>query len=247
MSAGRGRISFGRMNTIITRDRFPVIAVAALAAVTVAAFTQTWYLRWLFELPPLSRAAHLHGIIATLWLGLHFTQAKLIAAHRGALHKKLGVFTACVGALLAVQALNLAIEGVAAGRAPPGRDPLQFLSVPIGTTGMFVLFLAGALLLRKKREWHKRLMLLATTALLIPAAGRLDAMIVIPLGLPRGVIGVWLTGAFVAWAWWHDWRTRGRVHPAYLYGGLLLVASVPLRRWVGMQEWWTPIAQWIVG
>ena len=89
----------------------------------------------------MTRAAHLHGIIATLWLGLHFTQARLIAAHRVALHKRLGIFTACVGALLAVQALHLAIEGVAAGHAPPGRDPLQFLSVPIGTTAMFVLFL----------------------------------------------------------------------------------------------------------
>jgi hypothetical protein len=189
----------------------------------------------------------LHGIIATSWLGLHFTQARLIATHRVALHKKLGIFTACVGALLAVQALNLGIEGVAAGRAPPGRDPLQFLSVPIGTTSMFALFLASALLLRKKREWHKRLMLLATTALLLPAAGRLDSMIMLPLGLPRAVIGLWLTVAFVAWAWWHDWRTRGRVHPALLCGGLLLVASVPLRRWVGMQEWWTPIAHWVVG
>jgi hypothetical protein len=33
------------MNTIITRDRFPVIAVVALAAVTVVAFTRTFYLR----------------------------------------------------------------------------------------------------------------------------------------------------------------------------------------------------------
>ena len=235
------------MNTVITRDRFPVVAVAALAAVTVVAFTKTYYLRWLFELPPLSRAAHLHGILATLWLGLHFTQARLIAAHRVAVHKKLGIFTACVGFVLAYQALGLAIGNVADGRAPPGRNPLQFLSVPIGTTSMFVLFLASALLLRKKREWHKRLLLLATTALLLPAAGRFDSMIMIPLGLPRAVIGLWLTVAFVAWAWWHDWRTRGRIHPAYLYGGLLLVASVPLRRWIGMQDGWTPIAQWIVG
>ena len=235
------------MNTIIARDRFPVIAVAALAAVAVVAFARTYYLRWLFELPPLSRAGHVHGIIATLWLGLHYTQARLIAAHRVALHKKLGIFTACVGALLAIHALHLAFEGVAAGRAPPGRNPLQFLSVPIGTTSMFALFLASALLLRKKREWHKRLMLLATTALLIPVAGRFDSLIMVPLGLPRAVIGLWLTIAFVAWAWWHDWRTRGRVHPALLYGGVVLVISVPLRRWVGMQEWWTPIAQWIVG
>jgi hypothetical protein len=235
------------MNTIITRDRFPVIAVAALAAVTIVAFARTYYLRWLFDLPPLSRAAHLHGIFATLWLGLHCTQARLIAARRVALHRNLGIFTACVGALLAYQALNLAIDNVAAGRAPPGRNPLEFLSVPIGTTGMFVFYLASALLLRGRREWHKRLMLLATMSLLIPAAGRFDSLIMVPLGLPRAIIGLCLTVAFVAWACWHDWRTRGRIHPAFLYGGLLLVVSLPLRRWIGMQEWWLPIAHWIVG
>jgi hypothetical protein len=235
------------MTTAVARDRFPVIAVAALAAVTVMAFAHTYYLRWLFDLPPLSRAAHLHGIFATLWLGLHYSQARLIAAHKVHLHKRLGIFTACVGALLAYQALSLAIANVAAGRAPPGRNPLEFLSVPIGTTSMFVFFLASALALRTKREWHKRLMLLATMALLIPAAGRFDSMIVVPLGLPRGVTGLWLTVAFVAWACWHDWRKRGRVHPAFLYGGALLIASVPLRRWIGMQEWWLPIAHWAVG
>jgi len=235
------------MNTVITRDRFPAIAVVALSAVTIVGFSHTYYLRWLFELPPLSRAAHLHGLIATLWLGLHYAQARLIATHRVAVHKKLGIFTACVGAQLAVQALDLAITGVAAGHAPPGRNPLQFLSVPIGTTSMFVLFLAGALAMRKKREWHKRLMLLATMSLLIPAAGRLDLQFATPLGLPPAFLGLWLTVAFVAWACWHDWRKRGRIHPAFVYGGLLLVASVPLRRWIGMQDWWMPIAHRIVG
>jgi hypothetical protein len=90
-------------------------------------------------------------------------------------------------------------------------------------------------------------MLLATMSLLIPAAGRLDLQFATPLGLPPAFLGLWLTVAFVAWACWHDRRKRGRIHPAYVYGGLLLVASVPLRRWIGMQDWWSPIAQWIVG
>lgn len=242
-----GPNQFRLMNTIIIRDRFPQVAVAALAAVTVIAFARTYYLRVWFDLPPLSRAAHVHGLIATLWLGLHFTQARLIATHNVALHKRLGIFTACVGALLAWQALHLAIEGVAAGRAPPGRNPLEFLSVPIGTTTMFSLFLGTALALRRKREWHKRLMLLATSALLLPAAGRFDSLIMVPLGLPRAVIGFWLTLAFVLWAWTHDWRNYRRIHPAYLYGGIALVVSVPLRRWIGFTDAWQPIAKWLVG
>jgi hypothetical protein len=234
------------MNTTIVRNRFPQLAIAALGAVTVVSFARTYYLKFLFGLPPLTLAAHLHGLIATLWLGLHYTQARLIAAHRVALHKRLGIFTACVGIVLAIHGFHFAIAGVAAGHAPPGRDPLQFLSVPMGTISMFVLFLAGALAMRKKREWHKRLMFLASLTLILPAAGRLDSLIMVPLGLPRAVIGFWLTVAFVAWAWANDWRKLHRIHPAYIYGGLALLASLPARRALGFTAEWPPIAHWLV-
>ena len=235
------------MNTIILRNRFPQVAVVALAAVIVFGFARTYYLRVWFDLPPLSKAAHVHGILATLWLVLHFTQARLIAANAIAVHKRLGIFTASVGFLLAGQAILLAIGGAVAGHGPPGRDPLQFLSVPMGTTSMFTLFLVSALALRRKGDWHKRLMLLASTALLLPAAGRLDSLIMVPLGLPRFILGSGLTLAFVAWAWGNDWRRMGRIHPAYLYGGIALLITIPLRRWIGFTDAWQPVAKWLTG
>jgi ABC-type molybdate transport system permease subunit len=117
----------------------------------------------------------------------------------------------------------------------------------MGTITMFTLFLASALALRKKRDWHKRLMFLASLSLILPAAGRLDSLIMVPLGLPRAVIGFWLTLAFVTWAWANDWRKLRRIHPAYVYGGVALVASVPARRALGFTDAWLPIAQWLTG
>src|SRR6478735_706200 len=76
-----GRIVCGGMNAII-RNRFPAIAVVALSAVMFAGFARTFYLKFLFDLPPLKLAALLHGLLATSWLVLHYTQAKLIAAQR---------------------------------------------------------------------------------------------------------------------------------------------------------------------
>jgi hypothetical protein len=234
------------MNAII-RSRFPAIAVVAVSAVVFIGFARTYYLKFLFDAPPLSVAAQLHGLMATVWLALHYTQARLVAAHRVDVHKRLGIIAAGVGYICAVQALHLGIAGVAAGHAPPGRDPLQFLSVPIGTTFMFASLLTAALALRRKREWHKRLMFLATLALIVPAVGRIDTFLMTPLGLPRAVLAIAVTIAFVAWAWWNDWRKLGRVHPAYLYVGLLLVVSVPLRRAIGFMDWWRPVAEWITG
>jgi hypothetical protein len=235
------------MNTLIARNRFQAVAVAALGAAVFVGFAKTYYFRIFFDMKPLAQAAHLHGIIATVWIGLHYVQARLVAAHRVDIHRRLGIFAACVAALLAVQALSLAIGNAAAGHAPPGRDPIQFMSVSLGTTAMFTLFVGSALALRRKREWHKRLMLLATMTLLVPAMGRLDTQIMQPLGLPRLILAPAVTFAFVAWACAHDWRRLGRVHPAYIVGGILLLVSVPVRRWIGLTDAWLPIARWLVG
>jgi hypothetical protein len=233
------------MNTFIARYRFHAAAVTALAAVLFAGFAKTFYFRIFLDSPPLAQAAQLHGIIATVWVALHYTQARLVAAHRVDLHRRLGIFGAFVAALLAVQAISMAIDNAAAGHGPAGRDPLQFLSVPIGTTTMFTLFVGSALALRRQREWHKRLMLLATMTLLVPAMGRLDAQVMQPLGLPRLVLAPAVTFAFVAWAWVNDWRRIGRVHPAYIVGGIALLVSIPLRRAIGFTDAWLPIARWL--
>ena len=111
---------------------------------------------------------------------------------------------------------------------------------------MFVLFLGAALALRRRREWHKRLMLLATMVLLLPAIGRIDAQVMVPLGLPQAVLGILVTAAFVAWAWVNDWRKYGRIHPAYVYGGIVLLVSLPARRAIGFTDAWLPIARWLI-
>src|SRR4051812_25200838 len=233
------------MNTLISRSRFHAVAVAALAAALFPGFAKTYYFRVFLDSPPLAQPAQLHGIIATSWVALHYTQARLVAAHRADLHRRLGIFGAVLALLLALQAISMAIGNAAAGHGPAGRDPLQFLSVPIGTTTMFALFVGSALALRRKREWHKRLMLLATMTLLVPAMGRLDAQIMQPLGLPRLVLAPAVTFAFVAWAWIYDWRRIGRVHPAYIIGGIALLVSIPLRRSIGFTDAWLPIARWL--
>ena len=235
------------MNTQIARYRFHPAAVAALAAVVFVGFAKTYYFRAFSGLPSLAQPAHVHGLIATVWIALHYTQARLVAAHRVDLHRRLGIFAAFVAALLAVQAISMAVGNAAAGHGPAGRDPLQFLSVPLGTTTMFTLFVGSALALRRQREWHKRLMLLATMTLLVPAMGRLDAQIMQPLGLPRLALAPAVSVGFVAWAWMHDWRRLGRVHPAYIVGGIALIVSIPLRRWIGFTDAWLPIARWLVG
>lgn len=246
MAFGDRSDQLAAMNTTTLRPHFHVFIAASLCVAIIFGFARTYYLRPWFDLPPLTRAAHVHGVLSTLWILLHVTQAKLISIHRVAWHRTLGIVTAIVGFVTFLQAGDFAISAIEAGRAPPGRVPQQFLSVSLGTTFMFGLFLFAGLFMRGRREWHKRFMLLATMVLLLPAIGRFDGLMYLHFGTPRTVLPLAVSAVFVCWAWVHDWRKRGSVHPALLYGGLLLLAAIPFRAWVGTTDAWQPFAEWVL-
>jgi hypothetical protein len=235
------------MNTTVTRNRFPLWAAAAVAVAVIVGFARTYYLRSYFELPPLTRMAHIHGLLATLWIALHYTQARLVAAHRVDLHQRLGIWGVVLGTVITVQAWSFSTTAAILGHAPPGRDALQFLSVSLGTTFMFALFFFSAIAMRRRGEWHKRLMLLASLVLLLPAIGRIDGLLYATFGTPRTVLPFLVTAVFITWACLNDWRKLGRVHPAYLYGGFLLLAAIPFRAWLGTSAAWMPFAKWVTG
>ena len=85
-------------------------------------------------------------------------------------------------------------------------------------------------------------MLLATIALLVPALARLG----LQLKAPGPLLPLAGTIAFVAATWVYDWRAEGRIHPAFLHGGVLLVLSIPVRFLVGGTAAWQRLATWLV-
>lgn len=218
----------------------------ALAAVVFVGFARSFFLRPLFpdHPAPAEPIFTVHGAAFAAWIALLVTQARLIAARRIDLHRRVGT----AGAVLAVLMVVLGVMGaVVAARRPGGFTdvpvpPLQFLAVPLVDVAMFALFVALAIARRRDAQSHKRLMLLATIGITTAAIARLPG--VLPLG-PLAFFG--LTDLFVvAIAVW-DFRTRGRLHPATLWGGLALVASQPLRLVVSGTDPWLAFARWITG
>ncbi len=45
----------------------------------------------------------------------------------------------------------------------------------------------------------------------------------------------------------HDWRGMGRVHPAYIWGGLFAVAMQPIQLAILGTDAWIGFARWLVG
>ena len=134
-----------------------------------------------------------------------------------------------------------AIQGVVRGVGPFGIDPRRFLIVPLFAVGLFAVFVVAGIRARRDPQRHKRLMLLATIALLPPAIARW----VLLLGLGPPVVLAVSTLFLLPLVGW-DLKTRRRLHPATLWGGLLLVVSGPLRLALAQTDGWLVLSDWLV-
>jgi hypothetical protein len=231
-------------------DRIFYSSVAiALALTVVAGFGPTYYFRIMGALPlttlsggPVTVVVHVHATLFTAWVLLFIVQTALIAQHKVALHRRMGVAGAVLAALMVVTGAWAAMKQAARGVAPAGVDPYQFLMIPLSDVLLFGGFVAAALLLRANREAHKRLMLLAYICIVTAAIARLPG--VLPLGAPA-FFG--LSFLFVLAGVIYDRISRGRVHPVYVAGGTMLVLSVPLRLLISGTGMWRQVAHWLVG
>jgi len=227
----------------VRRDRLFYVAMAAAMAVTAfAGFAPTYFLKAWFGTPPLTPLLHVHGLAFTTWLALFATQAALIAGKRPDIHRKLGVAGAVLATVMVGLGVAAAVWSIRAGHTPPGIDPRSFLVLPFFDITLFAGFVAAGLVLRRHPEAHKRLMVLGTVALLGAAIGRIAVNH--GLGLPVAYV---LQDLFVVAGAGYDFHTRRRVHPAYVWGGLIMAASQPLRLVVSQTPLWLAFGDWIKG
>lgn len=250
MSTAAPAKSLPRLPAAGTHDRVFYSAMSVAMALTVLiGFAPTYYWRLLGEAPmatfsgkPMSTVVHLHGALFTGWVLLFIVQTALVAAHRVRLHQKLGIAATVLAAAMIVVGVSTALGAAAAGSAPPGVDPLAFLAIPMFDILLFAGFVTAAVLLRRKKEAHKRLMLLAYISIIVAAVARVPG--ILPLG-PLVFFG--LAFVFLALGILYDVFSRRRVHPAYIWGGSILVLSVPLRLFLSGTPAWRRFAEWLVG
>ena len=245
MEAGAAVAEISHRPASRARDhRFFAWMAGICALIVFAGFARTYYLAPLFDTPPSTQLVHVHGFVATLWIVLFVSQVSLVLTHRTAVHRRLGIAGGALALLLIVVGYVTAIEAARLGRRPAASESsLVFLVIPLSTLVVFGIFVAAGLSARRQPETHKRLMLLGTIALLPPALARLGRLF--ELGGPPTFITV--TCLLVLACLVHDWRTHGRVHPAFLWGGLFLIASIPIRFVVGRSEAWQGLAAWLIG
>ncbi len=226
----------------MTRDRkfFSGMALASLLTV-VAGFAPSYFLKGHFGGPTLSPLLHAHGALFTAWMVLFLVQSLLVAAKRTDLHRRLGFAAGLVAVAMPLLGAAVAIDAARRGVSPLGApSPLVFLAIPLGDIVVFSTLVAAGFAFRRRSEIHKRLMLLATIGLLTPAIARMP---LISGGGPLVYFG--LTDLFVAACLVYDRVTLGRFSRAFLWGGLFLVVSQPLRLAIALTPAWHAFAGWL--
>lgn len=215
-------------------DRLPFVVWLALLWTGVLAGFGVDLSRFLHEAPPPRMVVHVHAWIFTGWMLLLSLQILLVVGDRVALHRKLGWLAAGWACLMAV--LGPWASMVAKGPLHAGPASTQFLSIQFGAIGAFIVFVAWGISLRKNPAAHKRIMILATVALISAGFARVTGFF---LPEPRSIVllffynyygDVLILTLMAAW----DLR-RGRLMKQFVLGATALILleclNIYLYRW----------------
>ena len=230
------------------RSKFYVCSAAMLLLIVIVGFAPTFYLRAAFGAPELSWRVYVHGLILTAWFLAFALQAALVAARRTALHRALGWAGAAIGLAVIISG-GLATPYRMAELAAQGRPlwPNRTTSILVwsNTTSIvaFAILLAAAIVLRRRPDTHKRLMLLASISIIQPAFGRIFRwpvfeappleVLMLSVAAPFALVGALIV---------YDFLSRKSLHPATVagaaifgglkLGGVLLLAPSSLGPWL---------------
>lgn len=230
----------------VIRNRFYAAVAVALAALVFAGFARTFYLRYWFDVPPMTVLLYLHAIAFTAWFVLFVIQTRLIAAQDYRTHMQLGVAGVVIAALVVSFGYVTTIVSASAPRVRPmGLNSQQFVLVPLVGITLFAIFVALAVAFRRRADLHKRFMMLAMIAVLGPPISRLIA--VTQTGDYFGPIQVAVPAALLAWCLVSDWRKYRIVHPVYSIGGAILLISLPVRILIAQTSAWESVGRWMAG
>jgi len=209
--------------SIIERERtFFFIMAIAMAFVLVAGFSFNLVAgRSSFARPLIF---HAHAVVYFGWVVLFVLQNGLVATGSIALHRRLGLLALGWIPVMVVLGIAMTLNSVRTQGGPPFFDMNEFLFGNALGILAFAGIALGGIAMRKRSDWHRRLMFCAMASITGPGFGRLLPM---PFLIP--------------WGWWlasvvfplifpiigmiADKRRNGIVHKAWFVGIAVLIGS----------------------
>lgn len=215
----------------VQTDRYFFSCLCLLTLVVVwLGFSKTYYGVGMVNAPLPAPVIHVHAVIFTLWLLTLIVQTALVSARKVKLHMTVGLWGFGLACIMPVIGTAAAVNGLRRDIAPiAGIPPLTFFVVPVSAILTFCILAGFAYKLRRRPDYHKRLIMIATFTLLDAAYGRFPntvgfgnsalAQILLVLALPALIV-------------LYDLITLRRIHFATWTATLFLafeqIARIPL-------------------
>lgn len=213
-----------------------------VAAVVVYGFSHTVDQNLIHATPPRPWILWAHGIVFSGWLAFFIFQSALVRTHNVKLHRRTGWFGAGLGAVIPVLGISTAIVmdnflTIHFQRA----DAKVFFAIQALDMTSFTVAFWLAVLWRRKPEFHRRLVLVATCALTAAGFGRFPWLS--PYWFYAGVDALIVLGVA------RDLIVNRRVHVVYRYALPLLIAAqiFAVQIWLHHPAWWVRVTNAIMG
>ncbi|MEO8926115.1 MAG: hypothetical protein ABI306_03035 [Caulobacteraceae bacterium] len=179
---------------------------------------------------------YVHAALFCAWLTLYVLQSGLVRAGNVKLHRRLGLAWLCLGAAMPIVGVATAVV-MRRFDIVHLHDTLPFLVIPLWDVGSFTVCFGLAAIWRKRPEFHRRLMFLATCALIGAGLGRFP----VPEAWFNAGWFYFVIDAMVLVAIGRDLIVQRRVHPVFAVALPLMVVG----QIVAWTLWWYPPAPWL--
>ncbi len=214
-----------------------------MAGLVVLGFSRTVDSSLIHATPPRPLLLWFHGAAFSTWVVFFIAQSALVRVHKVSVHRLLGWFGAGLAVVMVPLGISTAVVMTRFDSTVLHQTGVEsFMAIPFYDMVAFGTCIALAIYWRKKPEYHRRLVFVATCGLMDAAVGRfafifdnslffpvLDCLILLGLG--------------------RDLVVDGRVNKVYRYALPVLIVgqSISVYAWRANPAWWQGITRAILG
>jgi hypothetical protein len=220
---------------------FAAMALLILATVFVG-FARTYFLAGVVRAPLPSLIIHIHGAVFSSWILLLIAQISLVSAGRVDIHRRVGLAGFGLACLMVILGVLAATNSLVRGFSPPGSpfDAKTFYAIPLTDMAIFGALVFFAYRARRDPAAHKRLILIATFALLDAPTGRPPFTVI----TARPFFDSIFVLAFLLLLVGYDLWSMRKVQRATIWAGAFVVVMEQIRVPLGNTAVWHTFATW---
>ncbi len=231
-----------RLKKFLSRN-FYVCMSLLMAALVVWAFSRTVDANLLHATTAKPALLWFHGAVFSAWVLLFIAQSTLVRVRLVGFHRALGWFGAALAATMVISGIIVSPVMLRFDITVLHRVPVKsFLSILWCDMVIFGACMALAIYFRKRPQYHRRLVFMASCQLMQAAFVRLPYLGIHDLFYPA--LDVLIVAGMM-----RDLVVDGRVNKVYVYG---FPAMIVLQAWATYLErvnpsWWQAATQAILG